>query len=130
MSMEHIRESAFAYFDANFTDAEKEFENLDVIDPSTRTEPYVSVSMRLGLSEQVTLNPTPITRERGNVQVDIYVKKGTGTKAAYTLGDKVTNVFKRKSISGIEFATPSALNPLEVNGWWRLTIRCPYYFDE
>ena len=130
MSVEFIRSTVSEYFRVGFgATAAVEYENQDTIDPSTRTAPYVKLSLRLTTNEQISFNPTPRTRQRGAVQVDIYVKKGNGSKPAYDISDMVSNLFTRQNISGIVFETSSTLTPLDVAGWFRLTVRSPFYMD-
>lgn len=130
MTTEYLRATISEYFRVGFAStAEVEYENQSTIDPSTRATPYVKLSLRLTTNEQISFNPEPRTRQRGAVQVDIYVKKGTGSKTAYLIAETVNALFMRQSISGIEFQTPNTLSPLDVVGWFRLTLRCPFYYD-
>jgi hypothetical protein len=130
MTTEYIRATISEYFRVGFgATAEVQYENQDTIDPSIRTQPYVALSLKLTINEQVSLGTSPLTRQRGAVQVDIYVKKGTGSKAAYIIADSVVALFMRQSVSGIEFQTPNTLSMLEVSGWSRLTVRAPFYYD-
>ena len=128
MTTEFIRETVAQYFKAGFTTAEIEYENKDTIDVSKRSLPYVKLNLRFTTNDQISFVPVR-TRQRGAVQVDIYVKNGTGSKAAYTMADEISELFKHKSISNIEFQTPKVLTPLDVVGWMRLTVRSPFYFD-
>ncbi|MDI1362513.1 phage tail terminator-like protein [Methylotenera sp.] len=129
MSKEFIRSTVFAYFAANFTSAEVEYENLHTIEVSTRTTPFVDLSLRFIGNSQISLGNNSKSRQRGTVQAQVYVKEGKGSKVAYTLSDQIEALFMRKTISGIVFETPSVLTPVESSGWYRATIRCPYYFD-
>lgn len=129
MSDEYIREAVAAYISGNVTSAEVQYENLDSIDLSTRSDPYIDVTLRFTGNEQVSLGEPPLIRQRGAVQFDVYVKQGTGTKGAYAITKELHTLFTRKSISGIEFAVPTTLNPLKVAGWHRLTVRAPFYMD-
>lgn len=129
MSIETIRSTLTSYFDANFTGAKVEYENHKTLELGTLVEPYVALALRFTSNTQVGLGENALTRQRGALQADVYVKSGTGTKVAYLLIGTIQALFKRKSISGIEFQIPTTLTPLEVAGWHRLTIRCPFYFD-
>lgn len=129
MSTEFIRSTVFDFFKIGFVSTEVEYENHETIDPSVRSTPYVALALRFTSNEQISFNPTPRTRQRGAVQTDIYVKQGKGSKEAYIIANAIETLFARKSVSNIEFGTPTTLTPVMVNGWFRLTIRSPFFFD-
>jgi len=129
MSTEFIRSTVFGYIATNLLGIDIQFENIDSIDPSTRTAPYAKVSLRFTSNDQINLGEPALIRQRGAVQVDVYVKQGQGSKSGYSVIDSVSSLLSRKSISNIEFAIPTTLTPLEIAGWHRLTVRAPFYFD-
>lgn len=129
MITEQIRATVFGHFKTYFGAATLEYENLQTIDMSTRSDPFVDLSLRFLGNEQVSLGENPLSRQFGALQADIYVKEGKGSRAAYIIGDAVHALVSRKSILGVEFQTPKTLTPITHSGWYRLTVRCPFYMD-
>lgn len=128
MDLESARHAIFGHYMTGMT-VDTVYENKDDIDPSDRTAPYVKLFIRLNGTAQESLGTPALIRQRGALQADVYVKKGQGTKPSYALVKQISDLFIRQNIGGVEFAIPTPLSPLEVDGWARLTIRCPFHFD-
>jgi hypothetical protein len=128
MSAEYIRSKVATYFSQNYSATEIFYENHAI--DTERTEGYTQVTLRLASKQQITFGDDPVMRRRGAVQIDIYVRAGLGSKESYETLDVAEALFTRKSLDGIEFGDVQTLPPQPVAGWHRLTLRCPFYYDE
>lgn len=105
-----------------------EFENIHLIDHSTRGEPFVTFGLHYRDSEQASLENVPTTRYRGEAAFHIHVPSGRGSKPALTLADSISGFMKYAKVSNVQFMAPRLLPPMDYEGWliWPLFFSFHY----
>lgn len=77
-------------------------------------DPWLSVQINFGDNAYYTLQAptTGLNRQSGVVVIDIFGNVGTGAAAAYTIAERVKDLFDRKTVSGVIF--DAASGPSEI----------------
>lgn len=124
----------------NYLDVQKavlrEFESAWTMTPvRTRNEQgdepaeFVRISIILGDTEQLTIGPTPETRNFGVVIVQIFTELGIGTFRSAELVYNVRQIFHLKDISEARFGAIRVVTIGETSTHYQENVVCPFHFD-
>ncbi len=102
---------------------------------ANRTEPDTGVWARVTVLEadrnQADIGAALVrSRTVGQLVVQLFQPLGQGTKTLSTLACRVGAVFDRKSVSGVQFKTAKFSSGERDEGWWRVLVKVPFYFDD
>ena len=92
-----------------------------------KTGSWIRVTILNGIANAVSIGQTSVHRNEGLVQVQIFAKKGTGTKVLYDLADIVVNIFSQKQIDSIQFRVPEVIDVGEIEEFYQINVSCPFY---
>ncbi len=131
MSFADERAAIEGRFAANWSATTVKYENIPFTVPATS---WVALTIRSGVGNQISLGNSPLHRYQGVVFVDIFAPPEGGTEAAKTLADTAEAIFRNASFnqgnSGqLLFRTPYLNVVGERNGWFQLSLTCPYHRD-
>lgn len=93
-------------------------------------EVWVSVGIRAETVDQASLG-SALVRERraGALLAKVYAPVAGGTAAALDLLDRIAAAFRRVTVDGVTYLTPRPGPSRREDGWWTVTITCPFYAD-
>lgn len=106
------------------------YENRVSVDLDDHPGPVVTCQMAYADGEQVSMSQAPIVRYRGAIYLTAECKQGQGTAAALTMLGVLAGAFKTASFGGVVTKAPRPLPGAEDKGWYVLTLRVPFYFDD
>lgn len=95
-------------------------------------EPWVRLSILSAGSDQIEVAPTGSRtfRHDGTVAVQVFVPSNEGDGEARTLAEQVAAIFRGVTASGVTYLSPYVTEIGTENGWYGLTVWCPYYRDD
>ena len=132
MSYESVRAAVAAHvktnWDAAATGYPIEFENIEQIDHSKQSAPFVTYQLKWRNAVQASIENTPITRYDGEAVFHIHVPQGEGTKVAMQIADVIAGFMKYRQLIGVQFLAPRLLPSVEYQGWsiWPLAVGFHY----
>lgn len=94
--------------------------------------PWVRLSILSAGSDQIEIAPTGSRtfRHDGTVAVQVFVPSNEGDGEARTLAEQVAAIFRGVTASGVTYLSPYVTEIGTENGWYGLTVWCPYYRDD
>ena len=104
------------------------FENTKQKPP--KTVPFVRFTIIEGVGNQISIGPTQLHRNEGQVQVQVIVPKGKGNGEARELADMVVSAFRVKQLNTIQFRVPYLVNSGEFDEYFQINVICPFYRNE
>lgn len=136
MSLESVRvaintaiESAKVGFSPGYT-LVIEYDNRDVVDLQTQTNPFLSVEIKLIDGEQASLGTNAVHRLHGQLYLIACVKEGNGMKAANTLLDWFYPKLHAKSFGTVHTRMATLAAPTTHLGWVYYPIIIPFWSDQ
>lgn len=90
---------------------------------------YIRCHVLFGDSKQITLGSNPEFRNPGVLVIQVLTEQGKGSTSALALADSLSDIFKAKNISGIQFRTPKLAILGEIESYYQINVQCPFYFD-
>lgn len=69
-------------------------------------------------------------RLTGFINVNIYVKKGTGTREAQEYSDNAADIFRDRTTGGVLFRSPVPDRIGESGGFFQYNVSVPFQFDK
>lgn len=109
-----------------------QWENVPFTPPTGADAEYAQFFVVRGDRRQATIGDNALFRGVGIVQVNLWVRAGTGNGRLETLADLVKAVFQRRSISGViecyETSVYQAFS--EDEEWHGLTVQTNYIVEE
>lgn len=108
-----------------------QYDNQDFNKPADGSM-WCRVSVKEGDSFQVDIGGSSGSRDRtaGVVFVQIFIALGQGDKQAVEMADLIKAVFRRITISGVKFRTPSVKRVGNNNQEWQVNVICPFIADD
>lgn len=102
------------------------------IDTETSLDEYCALSILPGSARQVDMNAAHRVRCVGTINVNVFVKSGTGTQRARALAELIWSLFETKDLAeNFATRTGSITNIGQVSGssFYQINVSIPYYFD-
>jgi len=90
-------------------------------------EPFVRLSIIQGTGSQISMGATQLHRTESQVQVQIFVKKGSGRKRLMMLADAAEELFTNLQLDSIQFRSAYIVNVGEINEWYQINVVAPFY---
>lgn len=98
-------------------------------DPHLDNEPWSRFTLRFGASDLIEVGARPTIRTNGVALVQLFHPVETGDGLLLELADRVALVFRRITVSGVKFITPSIQNVGRDGKWWQVNVSCPFRCD-
>lgn len=83
-----------------------------------------------GAGRQVSLQPNPLVRVEGLIQLSLFTPKGKGRGKLTELADLAVPIFERKQFSGLAVRERQIAGPIPDPQWDGLLLRWPFFFDD
>ncbi|HBG77504.1 MAG TPA: hypothetical protein DDW84_01460 [Phycisphaerales bacterium] len=108
-----------------------QYDNQDFTKPADGSM-WCRLTIKEGDSEQVSIGSTGSRTERtsGIVIAQVFTPIGIGDKAGIVMADKIKVAFRRITVNGVRFLTPSIKRIGRVDSEWQINVVCPFKFDE
>jgi hypothetical protein len=107
-----------------------EYGNQDLINYSTQVNPFLTCEIKYVGGDQVDLNPRPTHRVFGMIELDAWVKTGSGSKSA---NDLLTHFFPSMHMTDamlpVRTFAADFLPCRKKLGWVSESVGIPFYFD-
>ena len=114
-----------AYLEINWVTTPIHFQN----NKFTPKKKYIRCHVLFGDSSQKTLGSNPEFRNPGVVVIQVLSEQGQGPIPALEMANTLSDMFKAKNISGIQFGTPTLAILGEIESYYQINVQCPFYFD-
>lgn len=93
------------------------------------SDPYVSVKVQYGETQNLEVGINPARRTFGNLILDFYSKKDSSTLTNQTYMDAMIALFEYKKISGIVFREMAVMQDQTLNSWFITPTMIRFHFD-
>jgi hypothetical protein len=114
---------------ALYPGVEAYYENGPVPDLERVSDVWLDVELRWYGASTVSMGERPRGRATGALMVRVYRREGTGTQLSGAIVDALEERFRPQRIGGAVLDFPERLAPTELNGWPKVGILAPFYFD-
>lgn len=106
-----------------------EYENRNIVDTQTQTNPYLCVNVRFADGWQGDLNPNPFHRIIGFVELIAHVKEGSGVAQSNALLEFFYPKLQYRRLGGakLEAAKPAPVK--QVKGWRSQGMLIPFWLS-
>lgn len=91
---------------------------------------WIWLTTQFGAGRQASIQPDPIVRVQGLIQLSIFTPKGKGRGALTTLADLAVPIFERRQFSGLQVQERQIVGAIPDPQWDGLLLRFPFYFDD
>ena len=133
MSFNTERQDIESFFNTNFTPPPGVgvfYENIPI--PNNNTSPYVTLLVRTGGEAQASLgSSTDLFRNSGFIVIEIRHDLDSGTAAALSIADTVSDLFRAQQIGNritIINITPDRIGSR--NGWYQINVLIEFRRDD
>jgi len=90
---------------------------------------WLSMRIEENRTDRITVNTPATHRTYGTIFIDINTPINTGTTAARDYADQLAIIYRDSQFDGITCLAASLSNGAQENGWFRVTMRIPFYWD-
>lgn len=121
---------------SRFSDIAETSLGLDVIyDAESQPAPaigstFVRCAVLQGESALVGLGSQRTYRTQGLISAAVYVPLESGEKSGLSKADRIADYFRAVTDRGVTFKTPLARSVEREGAWWRISVVCPFQWDE
>ncbi len=91
--------------------------------------PWVRLRILDEATGRITINRPATHRARGNVVVEIFVLKNTGTQTLRSYADTIAALFRDAQFSGLVFREANLSIQGDFEGWFKGTLLMPFHWD-
>lgn len=89
---------------------------------------FIRFGVELNASQRLELGTNPASKEMGFINVDIYIKRDSGTREIYKYLDIIDVDLKQVSDGGIEFRERNKLGNFKIGKWIMYSYQYSFYF--
>jgi hypothetical protein len=115
------------YLDSAHPSLVVQYDNRDVVNVETQTEPYLCCEVTFMDGEAGSIGSEPLGRYYGAVWLSINVKQGDGSAEALTLLGELAGLFKSQMLANLVYTgVPRPLPGRPGAGWWVSSLRVPF----
>jgi hypothetical protein len=90
---------------------------------------FLKVDVNFDAAVQASVETAPMTRVQGSLLLVVMAAEGTGTRNSLTYVDYLSNLFKYRSLSGVQTGAPTPSSSLVSQGWFYQELFVPFWFD-
>jgi len=119
--------SLFVQFDNEAAD------KPDAVRPSEldpKTKMWCRFSIKSGDSNQTTVGKASTEQTVGVAFAQLFFMIGEGTQDINEMAVNIKNLFKRSTIDGVTYMTPSIIPVGRTNEQWQVNVQIPFRFHE
>lgn len=106
------------------------YENRLTVDFATLETIFVACELALSDGTLASLGSTPMVRYSGAIYLAVWEKEGAGTSQALGILDALAIEFKAVQFGGVNTKAPRPLPGQAQDGWYVLSLRIPFWFDQ
>jgi len=128
MSFETIRRDIYKRLQDNWATTEIAFPNIPFADPS-QDDTWIAIKLFEDNVNRINIGEPALHRHNGTIGLEINVPKNTGTKTGRGHADTLATLFREAQFNGITCREPNITEIGDVEGWYRLTVAIPFYWD-
>jgi len=103
------------------------YENAPFEEP--QSEPWIRVRIFDDVTRRITIGNPATYRHAGLLVLEIFTPKNSGTGTARTYAGTLATLFRDVQFSGLTFREPSLSNGGEENGWFKMNLSTPFFWD-
>lgn len=108
---------------------EVQYENRNLIDTGSQTEPYLIFEIETVRKKQVSIGRPYHTRYFGEMSVGICCKENEGTSLQDEIADKLIRYLELKDVNGVRLEVADPRPAKLIKGWYCLPIVTKFWFD-
>jgi hypothetical protein len=90
---------------------------------------FLKVDVNFDAAVQASVETAPMTRVQGSLLLVVMAAEGAGTRNSLTYVDYLSNLFKYRSLSGVQTGAPTPSSSLVSQGWFYQELFVPFWFD-
>lgn len=106
------------------------YENNLTVDLNTEMAPFLTCELLFNDGAQLSLGSSPGVRYEGAIYLSVWAKESSGTSAALTRLGELALLFQMAAFGGVNTRAPRPLPGRVQAGWYVLTLRIPFWFDQ
>ena len=107
-----------------------EYDNREMVDTKTQTDPFLTVEIKMLDGEQADLSSNPTHRMYGQIHMSAAVPMGTGRSMANILLDHFYPRLQRKTLGTVKTEMAVPANRVEHLGWYYYPVLIPFWSDQ
>ena len=129
MSLEQVHTDLETYINsADLAGFPLTFENIEDSALFLGDAKFVGFAVEFLKASRLEINPNPNKRENGILVFDIYLPKGSGTREAYKLLDKLDTAVLHKTRAGVYFQERLKIGEYKIGKWQVYTYSYAFMF--